>query len=88
MQDRTAWSKAAMVGLLARTRATHLLQAHVQGVIPDLSGVAAHIQVDGQHMVRLKPCCCCVHHCLACNQAPRCMLQVLLQNRYTTDVLV
>lgn len=77
-----------MVGLLARTRATHLLQAHVQGVIPDLSGVAAHIQVDGQHMVRLKPCCCCVHHCLACNQAPRCMLQVLLQNRYTTDVLV
>ena len=75
-----------MVGLLARTRATHLLQAHVQGVVPDFSGVAAYVQLDGQHMVRLKPCCCCVHHCLACKQAQRCMLQVLLQNRYTTGL--
>lgn len=56
-----------VVGLLAETGGAHLLQAHVQGVTPHFSGVAAHIHLDGHHLLRRHTSCCCVHHCLACN---------------------
>ena len=56
-----------VVGLLARGPATHLLQTHIQGVISDFSSVAPHIHLDWQHMMRLKPSCCCVHHGFTCH---------------------